>query len=80
MDNKKPALDVMRFKPMSETGCSLWGLYASDRPGVPHRHPLRVTQTFPDPLNSFCQSNRHGNNTSKVFYFRSVLPSAAGSG
>jgi hypothetical protein len=22
MDNKKPALDVVRFKPLSETGCS----------------------------------------------------------
>ena len=28
--------------------------------------------------NSFCQSNRHDDNASQVFYFRSVLPSAAG--
>jgi hypothetical protein len=35
---------------------------------------------FFDHLNSFCQSNSHGNNTSQVLYFCSVLPSAAGSG
>src|SRR5580692_9433621 len=40
----------------------------------------RISASFFEQPNSFCQSNSHDDNTSQAFYFCSVLPSAAGGG